>query len=90
MRDIINLLEDAPIQGELPALILAKMLPDVNNQQFFQSALFKIENGQETELTIGEKTQLAQAFVSLIKLDDDDKLKVIQKMYPVYQKPIQQ
>jgi hypothetical protein len=92
MRDLINLFEDAPVQGELPALDLAKMLPDVNNPQLFQSGIFKVENGQEDQLTIGEKAQLALAFISLIKLDDNGKLKVIQKMNPVYQakQPAQQ
>jgi hypothetical protein len=85
MRDIMNLIEDAPTNGMLPAKDLMNMLPDVNSLNDFTTALQKIENGQEDTLTLQEKTQLSNAFISLIKLPDTQKTLVVQKMMPVTQ-----
>jgi hypothetical protein len=85
MRDIMNLVEDAPTSGMLDAQGLSKMLPDVIDFNNFNSGLMKIENGQESSLTVQEKAQLANAFISLIKMPDAQKTLVIQKMMPVTQ-----
>lgn len=90
MRDIMNLVEDAPTNGMLPAKDLMNMLPDVNSLNDFTTALQKVENGQEATLTIQEKTQLSNAFISLIKLPDTQKTLVVQKMMPVTQPPAPQ
>ena len=81
----MNLVEDAPTNGMLPAKDLMNMLPGVNSLNDFTTALQKIENGQEATLTLQEKTQLSNAFISLIKLPDTQKTLVVQKMMPVTQ-----
>jgi len=86
MRDILNLIkEDVATDGELPAKDLAVLLPDVSDVNHFSSALMKIENGQTDLLSIQEKGQLANAFISLIRLPGPKKTLVIQKMMPVSQ-----
>lgn len=83
MRDIINLIEDEPMQGTIPADEFVKLLPDVVNTNLFKSALQKVENGQETNLNIAERTELANAFISLLKAPDVKKTQIVQKMMPV-------
>jgi hypothetical protein len=90
MRNIMDLIEDAPTNGMLPAQDLMRMLPAVDILNDFTTALQKIENGQEDALTLQEKTQLSNAFISLIKLPDAQKTLVIQKMMPVTQPPAPQ
>ena len=84
MRDIINLvIEDTPTNGMLPAKDLATLLPMVNDLNAFTSALMKVENGQEDALSLQEKTQLSNAFISMIRLPDNQKMLVLQKLNPV-------
>jgi len=83
MRHIINLIEDQPMTGTLPADEFAKLLPDVVNVDLFRTALQKVENGQEKDLVPLEKAELANAFISILKAPDVKKTQIVQKMMPV-------
>lgn len=71
--------------ARLPAQTLAAMLPDVVDVRLFTSALLKVQQGEDEQITLTEIRELARAFSSLIKLPDAAKFHVIQKMLPVYQ-----
>ena len=87
MRDMIKLFEDVPVAGLLPAQDIAVLLPEVQNRKLFASGVLKIEQSQPQNLTIPEIRELANAFISLIRLPDKQKMQVIQKMYPVADTP---
>lgn len=88
IREMIDLLEDAPETGMLSAQALATMLPDIENVQMFASGLLKIEQGQQDSLFITEIKELAHAFSSLVKLPREQKMLVIEKMMPVQQRMV--
>lgn len=78
--------EDMGLEGSLDIRGLAKLLPEVDDSNRFMSAVRKIQHGDLASLTIAETRQLAKAFVSMLKDDTQETMKVMQKLRLVHAK----
>lgn len=90
MRNLLNLMEsvddDLPLSGTLDAKKLAEMLPELTDVPRFVMAMQKIRRGDAERLTLQEKGQLALAFLSLLKGDRTETMKVMRKLMMVQAK----
>lgn len=98
MREFINLTEGAlpstshatapdlgqPLEGAWlnPEAVL-EFLPGVDNHDYFIRAWRKVMRNQEERLTRLEMFQLAKAFISLMREDDETKMQFMRKMIVV-------
>jgi hypothetical protein len=86
LRTFINLFEDteetspAPLKGNVNIRAVAKLLPDITDVNKFVLAFQKIKRGREDTLTRLETAQVANAFISLMKGDFQEKMLIIRKM----------
>jgi hypothetical protein len=84
MRRLMNLFEaDAALEGSLDATALGKMLPDITDMARFVSAIAKLRRG-DVNLTVQERGQLGSAFISLLRSDRDDTMKVVRRLMAVH------
>lgn len=79
---------NAPLEGYFDINALASLLPDVNNDESFESAMTKVRLGQAAFLTVPEKMQLALAFISLVGLDGPQKTMVMRQIISVKNGPV--
>lgn len=75
---------DAGLEGTLDPRALAKLLPDVDDLARFVNAVRKVQKGDLATLTMLENRQLAAAFVSLLRDDSQQTMKVFQRLRMVH------
>ena len=87
MRRLLSLMESdedvRPLRGSLDIKGLAEFLPDVSDQRRFMSAMVKVRRGRIESLTMQERGQLALAFVSILRDEREDKMKIMRKLMQV-------
>jgi hypothetical protein len=98
MRKIIDLMEAAlapvgpaqqgdPLEGNLDMKGLAKFLPDVDDMIKFTAAVMKVRRGQLQSITRPEMTQLALAFISLMRDGKPETMQAMRRLMTLYDDP---
>lgn len=92
MRHLMTLMEavddDVPLMGSIDPRKLAELLPEVNDVSRFVSAMQKIRRGDAERLTLQEKGQMALAFLSLLKGDRAETMKIMRKLMMIQAKDL--
>lgn len=87
MRRLLSLMESdeeiRPLRGSLDIKGLSEFLPDVTDERRFMSAMVKVRRGRIESLTMQERGQLALAFVSILRDEREDKMKLMRKLMQV-------
>ena len=68
-----ELSDNTPLQGSIDARGLAALLPEITDVNRFVTGVAKVKNGSHDRMSFRETTQLALAFVSLLR--DPSKVK---------------